>query len=160
MSAAALVLPNVRASQAPEEVSAPLETQPQTAPVQPEMAFYRKYTEGLLRRYLRCSMEAGKVPSLLGKEMFRSKVSHYRMESFEDIIIFICDVERCIARLDQDQQNLIARIALQQFTVEETADLLGMRPRSVVRRYSEAIDRLTRIFLAVEMLKPQNLVKG
>ncbi|MDP9040234.1 MAG: hypothetical protein M3O02_13345 [Acidobacteriota bacterium] len=160
---AAFVLPNVWAHQAPEFLPAPPpapEPPPQLAPVPPEIAFYRKYTEGLLRRYLRCSMEAGKVPSLLGKEMFRGHVSSYRMEGFDDIIIFICDVERCIHQLDEDQQQLIARIALQQYTVLETADLLGLRPKSVVRRYRQSIDRLTRIFLAVEMLHPQNLVKG
>lgn len=157
---AALVLPNVWASLAPEFVPGPQPANPQPVSLPPEIAFYRKYTEGLLRRYLRCSMESGKVPSLLGKEMFRAKVSSYRMESFEDIIIFICDVERCLNRLEPDEQQLIARIALQQYTVSETADLVGISPRGVVRKYREAIDRLTRIFLAVEMLHPQNLVKG
>ena len=99
------------------------------------------------------------MPSLLGKEMFRAKVSSYRMESFEDIIIFIHDVERCLARLDEEQQELIARMALQQYTVLETAELTGIRPRTVIRRYGEALDRLTRIFLAVEMLEPLNAVK-
>lgn len=156
---AAMVLPNVWATHATEYAPPPV-IQPQPAAVPPEIAFYRKYTEGLLRRYLRCSMESGKVPSLLGKEMFRAKVSSYRMESFEDIIIFICDVERCLNRLDPDEQQLVARIALQQYTVCEAADLLGMSPKSIVRKYRHAIDRLTKIFLAVEMLKPQNLVKG
>lgn len=156
---AALVLPNVWATGAPEYVPAAPMIPPQPAPVVPEIAFYRKYTEGLLRRYLRCSMESGKVPSLLGREMFRAKVSSYRMSSFEDIIIFICDVERCIERLDPEQQQLIARIALQQYTVCETADLLGMRPKAVIRKYGQAVDRLTRIFLSVEMLNPQNAVK-
>src|SRR5206468_5446185 len=100
----------------PESSPVP-ETQP--APVvviNTDVAFYRRYTEGLLRRYLRCSMEAGKVPSLMGKEMFRSKVSSYRMSSFEDIVIFMHDVERCLGRLDQDQQELISRMTLQDYT--------------------------------------------
>lgn len=129
-------------------------------PLAPEIAFYRKYTESLLRRYLRCSMEAGKVPSLLGKEMFRAKVSSYRMESFEDIIIFITDIDRCLGRLDEDQREIVARITLQEYTVQETAELTGLSPRTIIRRYGQAIDRLTRIFLSVEMLQPQNLVKG
>jgi len=56
-------------------------------PPEPQMAFYRKYTEAMLRRYVRMSMEAGKVPSLLGKEMFRAKITSYRVESFEDVVI-------------------------------------------------------------------------
>ena len=31
-----------------------------------ELAFYRKYTEGMLRRYMYRSMEIGRVPALLG----------------------------------------------------------------------------------------------
>src|SRR6185437_8793839 len=39
----------------------------------PSVAFYRKYTEAMLRRYVRMSMGAGRVPSLLGRELFRGK---------------------------------------------------------------------------------------
>ena len=78
---AALVLPFVWA------VAKPLSRVPDRALPPLEMAFYRKYTEGLLRRYVRLSMEAGKVPALLGKEMFRGKVTNYRVKSFEDVVI-------------------------------------------------------------------------
>jgi hypothetical protein len=33
------------------------------------------------------SLEAGRVPSLLGQEMFRAKITHYRVESFEDVVM-------------------------------------------------------------------------
>ena len=157
---AAIVLPVVMASQQIVAVRACEVPAARRAEPEPEIAFYRKYAEGLLRRYLRCSMEAGKTPSLLGKEMFRSKVSSYTMSSFEDVIIFITDVDRCLSRLDAEQRELIARIALQEYTIGETAELTGMSPKTVVRRYREAIDRLTRIFLSVRMLEPENLVKG
>ena len=118
------------------------------------MAFYRKYTEAMLRRYVRMSMEAGKVPSLLGQEMFRGRVTSYRVESFEDVVIFIHDVERCLEQLDEQQQQLITRISLQQYTLGETAAMLGLSPRTAVRRYWEAVDRLTRVFLRTQMLEP------
>jgi RNA polymerase sigma factor (sigma-70 family) len=124
------------------------------------MAFYRKYTEGILRRYVRMSMEAGKVPSLLGKEMFRANVTNYRVESFEDVVIFVHDVEKCLARLDEQQQNLISRVALQQYTVGETAQLMGLKQKTVIRRYRIAIDRLTRVFLSVQMLEPTKCCQG
>jgi hypothetical protein len=129
-------------------------------PAQPEMAFYRKYTEAMLRRYVRMSMEAGKVSSLLGQEMFRGKVTSYRVESFDDVVIFKHDVERCLERLDPEQQSLISRIAIQEYTVGETATLMGVPPRTIIRRYARALDRLTRIFLSVQMLELQNDVKG
>jgi len=37
----------------------------------------------------------------------------------EDVVIFIHDIERCLERLDVEQQQLIARIALQQYTLQE-----------------------------------------
>jgi Sigma-70, region 4 len=129
-------------------------------PIPFQMAFYRKYTEGILQRYVRLSMESGKVPSLLGQEMFRGKVTSYRVGSFVDSVIFVHDVRKCIAKLDEEQQQLISRIALQQYTVCETAALMGLKPRTVVRRYGQAIDRLTRVFLGVHMLEPQECCQG
>jgi hypothetical protein len=66
---------------------------PQPAAAQPlrsvprNMAVYRRYTEAMLRRYLRMAMEAGKVPSLLGQEMFRAKVTCYRIANFDDAVM-------------------------------------------------------------------------
>jgi predicted DNA-binding protein (UPF0251 family) len=124
------------------------------AAVVPELAFYRKYTEGMLRRYMRLSMEAGRVPSLLGQEMFRGKVTSYRVRSFEDVVIFVYDVEKCLKELDAQSQLLIARIGLQEYTQGETAGMLGMSLRSVVRQYSDALDKLTAILLKKKMLEP------
>jgi hypothetical protein len=122
------------------------------------MAFYRKYTEAMLRRYVCMSMEAGKVPSLLGQEMFRGKVTSYRVQSFDDVVIFIHDVERCLEQLDEEQQHLVSRIALQQYTLGETAKMMGLAPRTAIRRYGLALDRLTRIFLHAEMLVPLKML--
>ena len=124
-------------------------------PPPPQLAFYRKYTEAMLRRYVRLSLEVGRVPSLLGRELFRGKVTSYRMESFEDVVIFCHDVERCLQRLSPGEQHLMDYIALKQYTVVETAGLLRVEPRRIVRRYCRAVDRLTRIFLEVKLLDPQ-----
>lgn len=123
-------------------------------PPQPQVAFYRKYTEAMLRRYVRMSMEAGKVPSLLGREMFRAKVTSYRVESFEDVVIFLHDIERCLEQLSPEQQRLIARISLEEYTLLEAAAMLGLPPKTAIRHYRLALDRLTRIFLQARMLEP------
>jgi hypothetical protein len=153
MSAALVILPVVWATAAPSRTRTVPEVleQKKTAP---ELAFYRKYTEGLLRRYVRLSMEAGRAPSLLGREMFRGKVTNYRVHSFEDVVIFVHDVETCLKMLDEGQQHLIRRIALQEFTQAETAGLLGLSLRSVHRRYADALDELTEIFLERKLLEP------
>jgi hypothetical protein len=119
-----------------------------------EVAFYRKYTEGLLRRYVRMSLEVGRAPSLLGREMFRGNVTNYSVTGFDDVVIFVHDVERCVADLKDSQQYLIRRIALQEFTLEETAGLLDVPLRSVIRRYGRALDALTEIFLERKLLEP------
>jgi hypothetical protein len=143
-----LILPAIWAVARPgAEHSLPAESSP------PEIAFYRKCTEGLLRRYVRMSMEAGKAPSLLGREIFRGNVTSCRVEGFDDAVIFRLDVERCLQKLDPQQQDLVTRIAIQEYTLGEAARLLGLPPRTTIRRYAQALDALTRIFLAVEMLQ-------
>ncbi len=117
------------------------------------LAFYRKHTEALLREYMQRSLETGRTPAVLGNFVFRGRVSTYRMHSFEDTVNFVIDIDRCIQRLDKASQELIARIALQEYSYGETASLTGQRLRSVIRRYSDAIDTLTGIFLSHELLK-------
>src|SRR5436305_13548863 len=66
----------------------------------PELSLSRDYTIGMLRRYFRMSIELGRLPSILGREFFRAKVTSYRMNSFEDVVILVHDVEKCINLLD------------------------------------------------------------
>ncbi|MEO6983465.1 MAG: hypothetical protein ABI072_10180 [Edaphobacter sp.] len=121
----------------------------------PSLGFYRKYTEAMLRRYVRMAMGAGRVPSLLGRELFRSKVTNYRVEGFDDMVIFVQDVEHCVARLDRGQQLLVERIAMQEYTLEEAAALVRLTLRTVERSYPEALDLLTELFLEKRLLDPQ-----
>jgi hypothetical protein len=123
--------------------------------LQPEVAFYRKYTEALLRRYLRMSTEAGRVPSFLGRELFRGNVTSYKVRSFEDVVIFCYDVEKCLKVLDSQERELVKRIALQSYTKAEAASMLGISLRWCVVRYEQAIDKLTQELLRLELMNPQ-----
>lgn len=134
------------------EIAPVAETEEDTQPAGCE--FYRKYTEAMLRRYITMSMEAGRVPSLLGRELFRGNVTHYNVHSFEDVVIFVHDVENCLDKLGRGQQHLIRRIALEEYTQGETAAMLGISLRTIVRNYADALDRLTRLFLEKGMLQP------
>jgi hypothetical protein len=156
MSAALVILPMVWATAAQPAMvrKDAVEVERRQRPAV-ELAFYRKYTEGMLRRYVRLSMEAGRAPSLLGREMFRGKVTNYRVHGFDDVVIFVHDVEQCIKKLDEGQQKLIKRIALQEFTHAETAALMGLTVRTLGRRYDDALDELTEIFLERKLLEPQ-----
>lgn len=126
-------------------------------PVAPpvELAFYRKYTEAMVRRYLRLSLAAGRVPSLMGREMFRGHVTSYRMHSFEDAVIFCHDMESCLKRLSPVEQELVRRVTMQEYSQGEAAAAMGLSLRSVVRQYGAALDRLTRMLLDGRLLEPQ-----
>ena len=118
-----------------------------------EVAFYRKYTEGMLRRYMYRSMEIGRVPALLGEFTFRGRSSSKKGYTFEDAVIFVHDVERCLTRLKPMERALVTRIALQEYTVAEAARMTGLSVRTVLRRYSDALDRLTRVFLQLDLMQ-------
>ena len=138
---AALVVRCVQAKRAGQKREAePAEATTATTNPPAELAFYRKYTEGMLRRYMYRSMEIGRVPSLLGDFSFRGKSSSRKSYTFEDSVIFVHDVERCLARLNAIERELVARIALQEYTLVEAAELTGMSVRTVVRRYMGALD--------------------
>jgi hypothetical protein len=125
-----------------------------------ELAFYRKYTEAMLRRYLRISIQAGRVPSLLGRELFQGNVTSYRMHSFEDGVIFCFDVEKRLGRLTVMNQQLIKRIGLQEYTQGEAAGMLGLSLRNCIRQYGYALDQLTEMFLEAGMLEPLKSCQG
>lgn len=97
-------------------------------------------------------MSVGRMPALLGHDVFRGRMSTYRVTSFEDSVIYVYDVEKCLKRLDMFSRELIRRIALQEYTQGEAASLLGTSLRTIVRRYGEAIDSLTKIFLEYRLL--------
>jgi hypothetical protein len=120
-----------------------------------ELAFYRKYTEAMLRRYFRLSISAGRVPSLLGRELFRGNVTSCKVASFEDVVVFCFDMEKLLGRLRPMDQRLIKRIAIQEYTQVETASMLRMSLRQCRREYGEAVNRMTEMLLEAGMLEPQ-----
>ncbi len=113
----------------------------------PNLWLYRERTLGLLRRYLKLSVEAGRLPSLLGRELFHARVTAYHASTLEDAVIFVHDIASGLKRLDRFAARLILLIALLEYSHGETARLLGCRRRTVVRRFPEALDQLSEIFL-------------
>jgi hypothetical protein len=124
----------------------------------PQLAFYRKYTETMLHRYMTMSLEAARVPSLMGRELFKGNVSHRRVTGFDDVVIYVHDVGKMIARLSPGLQHLVRRIAIQGYSQPETAALLGIGLRTVTRHYADALDQLTAMFIEADMLDALRLV--
>jgi hypothetical protein len=116
------------------------------------LGFYRRHTENLLRRYLYASMQIGRAPSLLGDPVSRGWASSRPIRTFEDAVIFVLDVERCLNRINSLDRKMLSRIVLQEYTQAETATLLGMSVRTVSYKFPQAIDRLTEQLLETGLL--------
>ena len=132
------------------EVRAPAKA-PAACPVV-SVAFYRKHTEKMLRRYLYASMQVGRAPAILGDPIGRGWVSSRPVRTFEDAVIFVLDIETCVNHLGSLDRQMLCRIAIQEYTQTEAATLLGMSARAVAYKYPQAIDRLTEKLLDAGLL--------
>ena len=122
------------------------------APLDPGLWIYRQKTAALLHRYLRLSLEVGRLPSILGREFFRTRFNRRRNAGFEDAVIFVHDMEHCLERLDGFSQQVLVWVVLQGYSQEETARLLNCARRTISRHLPEALDRLSQILIAEQML--------
>ncbi len=161
---AALQLPVVWGSAAPETVWKEIRRQRAEGKREPaavqipakapdiSLAFYRKHTESILRRYLYASSVVGRTPELLRDSVGRGWASSRPIRSFEDAVIFVLDVESCINKLNALDRGLLMRIVLQDYTQAETAEMLGLSLRNVTCKFPVAMDRLTRYLLDAGLL--------
>lgn len=165
---AALQLPMVWAVSSPQrasqserrtreaESSAPTAAKPAVKAPSKEpvvsLAFYRKHTESMLRRYLYASMQVGRAPNILGDPIARGWCSSRPIRTFEDAVIFVLDVEKCLNQLGSLDRMMLSRIILQEYTQAEAASLLGMAVRTISYKFPQAIDRLTEKLLKAGLL--------
>ncbi len=106
----------------------------------------------MLRRYLYASMQVGRSPSILGEPIARGWASSRPVRTFEDAVIFVLDIERCLDTLGSLDRQLLSRIVLQEYTQPEAATLLGMSVRTVSTKFQQALDRLTQKLLYTGLL--------
>lgn len=118
-----------------------------------ERRTYRERTVAMLRRYMRYAMETGRLPSVLGREFFRAKVTSYTVVTFEDRVIFVHDMETCLDRLDEFSRELIARHVLQEHDRCATARLLHCNEKTVRRLTPLALDQLSEILLDMGLME-------
>ena len=116
------------------------------------LAFYRRHTEKTLRRYLYASMLVGRAPAILGEPIGRGWVSSRKVKTFEDAVIFVLDIEKCLKKLGRLDQDILSRVVLQEYTQEETATMLGVSVRAMSYKYRNALDNLTELLLKEELL--------
>ena len=114
---------------------------------------YRRRVVRMLRRYMLYSIETGRLPSLLGREIFRAQITPYTAVTFEDRVIFVHDVETCLNRLDEFSRDIIARHVLQEHDQAETGRLLNCAERTVRTYIPIALDLLSEIMLDLGLLE-------
>ncbi|HEY7098736.1 MAG TPA: hypothetical protein VH437_18555 [Terriglobales bacterium] len=120
----------------------------------PSPWLYRDRSIALLKRFVRLAVEIGRLPSLLGREFFRTRVTSYSTSTFEDSVIFVYDVEQSLEKLDPFEQALIRTIVLEEYSQREAAKVLNCPLRTVERMFPEALDRLSEVFLDGGILIP------
>jgi len=108
---------------------------------------FRNPSVAMLRRYYDMSHELGRVPSILGREFFRTRVTTIHHAYFEDSVIFVHDVERCLELLEAKYREIIKRLIFQEYTQEEVAEMLHLTDRHVRRLLMDAIDTLSQLFI-------------
>jgi RNA polymerase sigma factor (sigma-70 family) len=113
---------------------------------------YRPRTVALLRRYARASIEVGRLPSLLGREVFCARLRSQRKASFEDTVVFVADIERTLEELDPLEKKLVAMYVLEEYTVSEISRLLSCSEKTTQRLMHETIDQLSRLLLTRKLL--------
>jgi sigma-70-like protein len=119
----------------------------------PELSIYRGNCIALLRRYFCMSVEIGRLPAVLGRECFSTRAEDYHVHSFEDTVLFVIDIERCLDRLAPMQRKLIAYIVLQEYTREETAALLGCTRMTIYNHFDDAVDAMSALLLRYELMR-------
>jgi RNA polymerase sigma factor (sigma-70 family) len=135
------------------------EPPPIFGPAEADLWPYRSRTTALLRRYARVSVEVGRLPSLLARDIFRSRLTSYSMTHFEDAVIFVADMERALDQLSELDRKVLAMNILEDYTVPEVSRRLCYPQRTVERQLQEALDQLSRVLLRCGLLEWSPLSK-
>jgi DNA-directed RNA polymerase specialized sigma24 family protein len=125
---------------------------PEESDPRPEMVCFRAQTLAMVRHYFELSAQHGRLPSLMGREFFRAKVSHHAIPSFEEQAVFVRDVELSIGKLNAEHQEIVMLAGIYNLTHEEVAAMLHISKASVSAWFAEALDALSEIFLAAGLL--------
>ena len=139
------------AEQPPAAAAPPAET-PDS---RPEMVCFRNQTLAMVRHYFELSSQVGRLPSLMGREFFRAKVSHHGIPSFEEHAVFVRDVELSIGKLNAEHQEIVTIAGLYHFSQDEIAAMLHISRAAVSEWFAEALDALAEIFLQAGLLSEE-----
>lgn len=116
-------------------------------------SFERMRTMALLQRFFRTALLLGRMPSLLGREVFRSRMRYLPARALEDAVVFICDVERCLQSLEPTDQRLIALCVFEDRSEWEAARRFHRSQSDISRRLGRVLDLLHETFCRQGLLR-------
>jgi hypothetical protein len=116
--------------------------------------FERTRTMALLHRFLRTALSLGRMPSLFGREIFRTSLRARPPSAFEDSVLFVCDIEKCIAQLNPLEQRLIAYCILENRSEWEASRQFHASQGFISRHLAHALDLLHVMFCSRGLLPP------
>jgi DNA-directed RNA polymerase specialized sigma24 family protein len=116
------------------------------------LCFARAHTHGLLRRFLYTAIQPCRIGSTLHAVRDHGWVSSRTITTFEDAMIFVHDMERCLDALPSLDRDILTRVVIQEHTHEDAAVLLGMSTRALSYKLPAAMDRLTAKLIEAELL--------
>ena len=117
-------------------------------------SFERARTMALLFRFLRTSLSLGRMPSLFGREIFRAQAQSRRPSAFEDAVLFVCDIEKCLSELEPLKQRLIAYCVLENRSEWEASREFHSSQSFISAQLGLALDILHRTFCQRGILPP------
>lgn len=117
-------------------------------------SFERTRTMALLYRFLRTALSLGRMPSLVGREIFRTTARAHPAGAFENAVVFVCDVEKCLAQLEPLEQRLIAYCVLENRSEWEASRQFQASQGFVSRHLGHALDVLHVTFCQRGILPP------
>lgn len=116
--------------------------------------FERTRTMVLLHRFLRTALSIGRMPSLVGREVFRTQVQARPASAFEDAVLFVCDIEKCLGTLAPLEQRLIAFCVLENRSEWEASRQFHASQGFISRHLGHALDTLHVTFCSRGLLPP------
>jgi hypothetical protein len=119
--------------------------------------FFRGQALAIVRHFFEIASQVGRLPSILGRELFRAKVSHHAIPSFEEQAVFVHDVEHALGQLTDRDAEVMALVGLFHYSLDDAAAMLGRSRTGITARFSDALDRLAEIFLETGLLREDQL---
>lgn len=89
------------------------------------------------------SMMMNRIACSMRDPTGRGWASSRPVRTFEDALIFVIDMSRCIDAPSKFDQTMLARLVKQDYTQPEAAELLGISHRTLTCKFPATLDRLT-----------------